>query len=155
MFIEDRNISPEAQDIAKLAFVISSQEGHSSIDIEHVLLALLIDSDKFLPGLFDELGINTALLIEDVQAVIQSHGNYSNVAVDERNIKITKRVAEAMEFANLEALRLSGGLIGPEHILLGILEAYEHASEQKSFAAKSLHKKGVTSEAVKFALRKL
>jgi ATP-dependent Clp protease ATP-binding subunit ClpB len=156
MQIWDQNFSDDAQKIAKMAFQIAAQHGNETIDIEHVLLAILDLENESLNRVFSELNVDLFDIRSDVLEVIQSHGKNAKKPIDESNLRVTSRVAKVIENANLDALRLSGGRIAPEHILLGVLSVYgDTAKEQCTYVGKSLLRIGLTAKAVKFALRKI
>ncbi len=132
-----------AQDAAQRAVEVMTRYGHTQVDTEHILLALLEQPDGVVPQILTVLGVDTELLKSRVdealrmspKAGIYSRGNLGQVF-------ITPRVKRVLDLANEEANRLSDDYISTEHLFLAI------ANERGSDVARILSETGVTKERI-------
>jgi ATP-dependent Clp protease ATP-binding subunit ClpC len=139
-----------AQDAAQRAVEIMSRYGHTQVDTEHILLALLEQPDGAVTQIVDFLGVDTEVvkgrldeaLTKSTKAGIYGRGNLGQVF-------ITPRVKQILDLANREANRLSDEYISTEHIFLAI------ANERNSEVARILSDLGVTKDRIYEAVQEI
>jgi ATP-dependent Clp protease ATP-binding subunit ClpA len=115
----------------------ASQFGASSIETEHLLLGLLREG-KALLGLFAE----PVKVLQSIRTQIEQHtprGNASPMGID---LPLTEECRQALYHGAEEAQKLNRDLIGPEHLLMGVLR------EEQSFAAQVLRERGVNLDEI-------
>jgi ATP-dependent Clp protease ATP-binding subunit ClpA len=127
--------------------VVGSQEqaralGHQHIGTEHLLLALLrLPEDAPARAALDATGITSAAAEAGVlEAVPRQPGQVPG------HIPFTPRAKRVLELSFHESQRLGSAVIGPEHVLLGLLD------EPDGVAAKVLLRDGRTDEQVRAAV---
>jgi len=127
--------------------VVGSQEqarafGHPHIGTEHLLLALLhLPEDAPARAALDATGITIAAAEAGVlEAVPRGAGQVSG------HIPFTPRAKRVLELSFHESQRLGSAVIGPEHVLLGLLD------ERDGVAAQVLLRDGRTDEQVRAAV---
>jgi ATP-dependent Clp protease ATP-binding subunit ClpC len=127
--------------------VVGSQEqaralGHQHIGTEHLLLALLrLPEDAPARAALDATGITIATAEAGVlEAVPRQPGQVPG------HIPFTPRAKRVLELSFHESQRLGSAVIGPEHVLLGLLD------EPDGVAAKVLLRDGRTDEQVRAAV---
>jgi ATP-dependent Clp protease ATP-binding subunit ClpA len=117
--------------------------GSSSIDTEHLLLGLLREGG----GLADRILQRSQVTHRSVQTEIESRrlaGEPASTAVD---IPLSSAARSALQRAADEAERLMQASIGPEALLIGLLE------ERESLAAEILMAKGLRVDEVREEIR--
>jgi ATP-dependent Clp protease ATP-binding subunit ClpC len=139
-----------AQDAAQRAVQIMSRYGHTQVDIEHILLALLEQPDGVVPQLLEILTVDPAMLSERVEELLKQSnkaGIYGRGSLGQ--VFITPRVKKILDRANAEANRLNDDYISTEHIFLSILD------DRNAEAARMLADMGITQERVHEAIQEI
>jgi len=112
-----------AQDAAARAYEILQRYGHTQVDTEHILLALLEQPEGVIPQILEKLGVDVSLVRSRIDdnlrtsprtAAIYGQGGTGQVF-------ITPRVKAVIDRANEEAVRLRDEYISTEHMFLAIL----------------------------------
>jgi len=122
---------------------IASERGHPQIDPEHLLLALLEQSDGVVPRTILALGTDPQRLRLDLEQTLsrrpQAHGSMAQ-------IDLSPAVARILQAAEREASSLSDEYVSTEHVLLAM------ADSSAGEIARFLAAQGVNREAVLRAL---
>jgi len=137
-----------AQDAAQRAVEIMARYGHTQVDIEHILMALLEQPEGVIPQILERLGVDAAQIqqrVDDVLRASPKAGIYGSGGVGQ--VFITPRVKRILDLANDEANRLKDDFISTEHLFLAI------ASERNTPVARILRESGVTKERVYDAIK--
>jgi ATP-dependent Clp protease ATP-binding subunit ClpC len=132
-----------AQDAAARAYEILQRYGHTQVDTEHILLALLEQPEGVIPQILDKLSVDQDLIkkrLDDVLRASPRGAVYGSGGTGQ--VFITPRVKRIIDLANEEANRLKDEYISTEHIFLAIL------SERNTAVARILMEAGVTKERV-------
>src|SRR5574341_1305411 len=132
-----------AQDATSRALEILQRYGHTQIDTEHVMLALLEQPAGVIPQVLEALNVDIEMLKrrldEDLRNSPRAAAIYGGGA---GQVFITPRVNRVIEGAQEEAARLNDEYISTEHIFLAIL------SHRSTPSARFLKEAGVTRERV-------
>ncbi|HET92197.1 MAG TPA: AAA family ATPase [Chloroflexi bacterium] len=139
-----------AQDAAQRALEIMTRYGHTQIDIEHILLALMEQPEGVIPQLLEHLGADMDLIQQRVDDVLKASpkvGIYGGGGVGQ--VFITPRVKRVLDLANDEANRLKDDYISTEHLFLAI------ASERNTPVARILLENGVTKTRIYDAVKEV
>jgi len=131
-----------AQDAASRAYEIVQRFGHSQVDTEHLLLALVEQKDGAVPQLLDELKVDVQAIIERLDRELQSSPKVAVYGGGVGQIFYTPRIRTVLELAQGEATRLKDEFISTEHIFLAIL------SERNTPAARILQEYGIVRDRV-------
>jgi len=139
-----------AQDAAQRAVEVMSRYGHTQVDTEHLLLALLEQPEGVILQILEQLKMDAGQIqqrLDDVLRASPKAGIYSSGGVGQ--VFITPRVKRALELANDEANRLKDDYISTEHIFLAI------ASERNTPVARILSQSGVTKDRIYEAVKEV
>ncbi len=132
-----------AQDATQRALEILQRYGHTQIDTEHILLALLEQPEGVIPQILEALSVDIEALThridEDLRNSPRAAAIYGGGA---GQVFITPRVNRVIEGAQEEAHRLNDEYISTEHIFLAIL------GNRSTPAARFLREANVTRERV-------
>ncbi len=138
-----------AQEVAQRAAELIQRYGHTQIDTEHILLALLEQRDGVVPQILEVLHVDTDRLRDQVDEVLRTTPKANIFGGGAGQIFVTPRVKRIVDMANQEANRLQDEYISTEHLFLAIL------NERNTSAANLLRANGVVKERVYEAIRKI
>ena len=131
-----------AQEAAARAFEIMQRFGHTQLDVEHLLLALLEQPDGVVPGILEKLGVDPEGIQREVEGALESGPRGYGPGLAGGQVYITPRVQRVLTRANEEAQRLKDEYISTEHLLLAVV------AERDGSGARTLNDHGVTREAI-------
>jgi Clp amino terminal domain, pathogenicity island component len=124
-----------ARNVLTYAQVEAQRFDHSYIDTEHILLALVRESDGTAARVLETMGVELAKVRTAVEFLI-GRGDQSLIG----EVGLTPQAKRVIELAIDEARRLDDHYIGTEHLLLGLVR------EDAGLAAGVLESVGVTLE---------
>ncbi len=135
----------KAQEAIQQAQSLAEQNQNVQIDIEHVLSALLAQTEGLTGPILQKLGVNVGLLAQQVQAELAKLPKVSGTA--EHGAGMTPRLRQLVNAAFAEAERLKDEYVSTEHLLLGIV------ADTQGPAGRLLKSQGVTQDNLLQALR--
>ncbi len=110
-----------AQDAAQRAYDILLRYGHTQVDSEHILLALLEQNEGVVQQILERLSVDIAAMRSRVDdALIQSPRTATIYGQGTNQIFFTPRLKSVIDRANEEANRLRDEYISTEHIFLAL-----------------------------------
>jgi ATP-dependent Clp protease ATP-binding subunit ClpB len=119
--------------------------GHPEITPEHLLLALLEQSDGVVPGILSKTGTD----VQDLQALLRKELARLPRAQGASTPGVSRRLAEVLKHAEAAAKRNDEDYVSAEHLLVGILD------EGSGAAFDLLRTHGANREAVDAATREV
>lgn len=137
-----------AQDAAQRAVEVMTRYGHTQVDTEHILLALLEQPEGVIPQILERLGVDADEMqqrLDDLLKASPKVGIYGGGGVGQ--VFITPRVRRVLDQANDEANKLKDNYISTEHLFLSI------ANERNTPVARLLRESGVTKERIHEAVK--
>jgi len=137
------NFTLKAQESVQQAFNIASAKGHQAIECAHLLKGIMSEAESVTDFLMGKIGVDPRLLSRDIDRLIDS---YPKVSGAESYLSAT--VSEAVRKANDHAAKMKDKFVTAEHLLMGILDTNDKASEV-------LKDHGVTAKALKAAIAEL
>ncbi|MFB8003847.1 ATP-dependent chaperone ClpB [Nocardia sp. NPDC056000] len=121
--------------------------GHSEVDGEHLLLALIDQSDGLVPRLLDQAGADLDALRADLNRELARRPKVSGPGAAPGQVTITRRLAALLASAEREAKRLKDSYVSVEHLVMAL------ADEGSGTAAgRILASQGITGESFLQAL---
>jgi ATP-dependent Clp protease ATP-binding subunit ClpC len=144
--MRQERFTEQAQEALQTSQQMAMQFKHSQWDVEHILLALLVQRQGLVGEILKEINVDAEMMRNRVEEALEKT---PKVSYQTGQIYATPRIAMLMQKAEEEARRLKDEFISTEHLLIAIV------SESKGEAADILHNAGVTQEKVYAALRKL
>ena len=144
--MKQERFTEQAQEALAASQQIATQFKHSQWDVEHILLALLVQQEGLVGKILTELGISVDAVRNELEATLQKT---PKVTYETTQIYATPRIAQLIKTASDRADEFKDEFISTEHLLLAIVE------EEKGEAARILKGLGVDREKVLGALQKL
>ena len=125
---------------------VARHHGQQQIDVEHLLFALVKDSQGLVPNLFSKMGAGTGPLTARLEQAINDKPRITgNVEMDK--VYISNDLANVLMHAEDTAQRMKDEYVSVEHLVLGML------ADEKMACAKLLKDAGVETKNFLEALR--
>ncbi|WCT02531.1 MULTISPECIES: ATP-dependent chaperone ClpB [Rhodococcus] len=140
---KSREALQEAQNVA-------TRMGHTEVDGEHLLLALVDQQDGLVPRLLEQAGANVEALRSDLDRELSRRPKVSGPGATPGQVMITQRLAKLLDAAEREAKRLKDSYVSVEHLVMALSE-----EGSASAAGRVLASHGVTRDAFLTALTKV
>nr|WP_308250814.1 ATP-dependent chaperone ClpB [Nonomuraea rhizosphaerae] len=96
--------------------------GHTEVDAEHLLLALLEQPDGLAPRLVQHGGADPEALRRDLEHELERRPKVSGPGAQPGQVYLTQRLARLLDTAEREAKRLKDDYVSVEHLLLALIE---------------------------------
>ncbi|ETK30503.1 ATP-dependent chaperone ClpB [Microbispora sp. ATCC PTA-5024] len=96
--------------------------GHTEVDGEHLLLALLTQPDGLVPRLLSLAGADPDKLLLEVEAELERRPRVSGPGAAPGQVYVTQRLSRVLDAAGREAGRLKDDYVSVEHLLLALLD---------------------------------
>ena len=121
--------------------------GHTEVDGEHLLDALLEQPDGLVPRLLAQSGVDADKVKADLAAELSRLPKVSGPGVPPGQVAITQRLARLLDAADQEAGRLKDEYVSVEHLLLALIDEGSSSS-----AGRLLHDAALTKDRFLHAL---
>ena len=115
--------------------------GHTEVDGEHLLLALLDQPEGIAPRLLAQAGADPDRLRTALEAELARRPRVTGPGVNPGEIRVTQRLARLLDTAEQEAGRLKDEYVSVEHLLMALL-----AEGPATAAGRLLQADGVTRD---------
>jgi ATP-dependent Clp protease ATP-binding subunit ClpB len=115
--------------------------GHTEVDVEHMLLALLDQPEGLVPRLLERLDTNVESLRSALEQELERRPRVSGPGAAPGQIYVSRTLSELLDTAKKEADRLKDEYVSVEHVLLAMIE-----SGSSTAAGRLLQERGVTRE---------
>src|ERR1700716_3302787 len=115
--------------------------GHTEVDTDHLLLALLEQPEGLTPRLLSRADVDTGGLRAALEGSLESRPRVSGPGAGEGQIGVTRALAQLLDAAEKEAERLKDEYVSVEHVLLAML-----ATGSATVAGRLLREHGVDRE---------
>jgi ATP-dependent Clp protease ATP-binding subunit ClpB len=112
--------------------------GHTEVDVEHLLLALVDQPDGLVGRLLERADVDTRDLAAALERQLESRPRVSGPGAAAGQIHVTRALNELLDRAQRESERMKDDYVSVEHVLLAIL------ANGDSAAARFLKERGLT-----------
>ena len=134
-------LTQKSQQALSSAQDLATRAGHTEVDGEQLLLALLEQPEGLVPRLLTGLGVDLDGLRGDLERELQRKPRSTQPGVQPGQVSVTQRLARILESAEREAKRLSDEYVSVEHLLVALAE-----EGQRGPAGRLLERHGVTRD---------
>ena len=138
-----------AQEAAVLAYEILQRYGHTQVDTEHLLLALIEQPEGMIPEILEHLGVELQAIHSRLDQELQSRSRSQIYGGGAAQVYITPKLKRVMDQSNEEASKLKDDYISTEHLFLAI------ANERNTTAARILAEFGLTRPRIMEAIEEV
>ena len=143
-------LTQKSQEALAAAQAKATALGHTEVDGEHLLAALLAAPDGLIPRLLSEAGADVAALSTQLDADLARRPKVTGPGAAPGQVFVTQRLARLLDAAEREAGRLKDEYVSVEHLLLTLTE-----EGTATAAGQRLHEHGVTRESFLAALTRI
>jgi ATP-dependent Clp protease ATP-binding subunit ClpB len=112
--------------------------GHAEVDGEHLLLALLDQSDGLVPRLVTQAAADPDRLRAELEAELSRRPRVSGPGSAPGQVLLTQRLARLLDTADGEAKRLKDDYVSVEHLVLALLSEGSSSVAGRLLAAEGL-----------------
>jgi ATP-dependent Clp protease ATP-binding subunit ClpB len=144
--MDPNRLTQKTQEALHDAQTKALRHGHTEVDVEHLLQALLEQPEGLIPRLLEGLGVDAAGLRAAVQAELERRPSVSGSGAS-GEARMSRNLGLLLDSAGREAERLKDEYVSVEHLLLAML-----AAEKESAARRLLEQRGVSRDTVLEAL---
>ncbi|MEU1956091.1 ATP-dependent chaperone ClpB [Nocardia rhamnosiphila] len=137
---KSREALQEAQNVA-------TRMGHTEVDGEHLLFALVDQQEGLVPRLLEHAGANVDALRADLERELSRRPKVSGPGATPGQVMITQRLAKLLDAAERESKRLKDSYVSVEHLVIALSE-----EGSASAAGRVLASHGITRESFLTAL---
>ncbi len=137
------NFTLKAQESVQQAFNIASSAGQQAVECAHLIKGIMSEAESVTEFLFGKMGIASSHLSRDLDKLIDTYPRVSGAEA-----YISSSLSEAFRKANKFAAEMKDKFVTAEHLLMGILDTSDKASQL-------LKDKGVTLKTLKAAVEEL
>ena len=138
-------LTEKSQEALAAAQTLAMAHNQTEVDNEHLLLALLEQSDGLVARLLERIGVDLAELADAVTHDINRRPHVSGPGAAPGQVYVSKRLSRLIDAADSEARRLKDEYVSVEHLLLALIQA-------GGVASSVLVDRGVSSDAFLEAL---
>ncbi|WP_357954167.1 ATP-dependent chaperone ClpB [Nonomuraea sp. NPDC048901] len=139
--MDPNRMTQKSQEALHDAQTKAIRHGHTEVDAEHLLLALLEQPEGLAPRLLAAAGANTDSLITDLEAELSRRPKVSGPGTTPGQVFVTQRLSRLLDSAEREAKRLKDEYVSVEHLLLAMIEEGTSGA-----SGRALHGQGLTRD---------
>lgn len=121
-----KNFSDSVKNVLMFSREEAGRLHNSSVNIEHILLGMLRDSNNNATAIINSLGVNP----QDIKLALDNELFEDGTYVSENQLSLDKNVENLLRLSLLESMNLKSKLTDTEHILLAILKNKESLAAQ-------------------------
>ena len=143
-------LTQKSQEAMQAAQATALRYGHTEVDGEHLLLALLDQSEGLVPRLLRQFDVDVDALRAAVDSDLQRRPKVTGPGAAPGQVFVTQRLARILDAAERDAKRLKDEYVSVEHLLIALAD-----EGTSSAAGRRLKEFGVTREAFLAALTQI
>ncbi len=144
------NLTEKSREALQEAQSLATRMGHTEVDGEHLLLALVDQQDGLVPRLLEQAGAEVDALQSDLERELSRRPKVSGPGAGTGQVAITRRLSVLLDAAEREAKRLKDSYVSVEHLLMGLAE-----EGSATAAGRVLARHGITRDSFLTALTKV
>jgi len=148
--VNPERLTQKSQEALHDAQTKALRHGHTEVDGEHLLLALLEQPEGLAPRLLEQAGADVDQLRADLEKALERRPKVSGPGSAQGQAYLTRRLALLLDAAEQQATRLKDDYISVEHLLIALLDEGTDTD-----AGRILHEQGLDRDAFLQALTRM
>ena len=120
--VDMNRLTQNSQEALQDAQTKALRFGHTEVDGEHLLLALLDQPDGLVPRLLTQAGADADRLRAEIEADLSRRPKVTGPGAAPGQVFVTRRLSRLLDTAEREAHRLKDEYVSVEHLLVALLE---------------------------------
>jgi ATP-dependent Clp protease ATP-binding subunit ClpB len=130
----------KVQEAMQDAQQLASQSGHQSVDVEHLFLTMLRQSEGVIQSIMEKTGADIRGIERDLENALDRLPRVSGGSSDQ--VYITPRLKSVLDNSFEEAKRLTDEYVSSEHVLLAVIQ------DKQGPASRILQNAGITRDQI-------
>ena len=122
------HFTTKAKEVIRKAHELAIERGQNHVNSLHLLTALLLQEDSLIISILDKMEMDTMLIIENLNEMIESPENRTTVSPSYQ-VYLTPDLASAIENSTKVATLLKDEFVSTEHLFISLLEIKGEARE--------------------------
>jgi ATP-dependent Clp protease ATP-binding subunit ClpB len=139
--VDPNRLTQKSQEALHDAQTKALRFGHTEVDGEHLLLALLDQPEGLVPRLLTSAGADPDRLREELEGALSRRPSVSGPGAQPGQVYITQRLSRLLDAAEKEAQRLKDEYVSVEHLVIALLE-----EGPQTVAGRLLREQGLTRD---------
>ena len=139
--MDPQRLTEKSQEALQAAQSIAARYGHTEVDGEHLLLALLEQPDGLVPPLLTQAGADPDRLRKNIEEDLARRPRVTGPGAAPGQVFVTQRLTRLLDAAEREATRLKDDYVSVEHLVAALLEEGSGTA-----AGRRLQEEGVTRD---------
>ena len=131
--MQPEKLTLKSQEALSEAQRLAREMSHQEMDGEHLLLALLGQSESLVPELLQKIGVPPAKLQSELEHELSRRHKVEGGA----EVYASPTLRKALDAAQSEANKLKDDYVSTEHLLLGLLSRWRCVAEENAFSRRS------------------
>jgi ATP-dependent Clp protease ATP-binding subunit ClpB len=120
--VDVNRLTQKSQEALQEAQNIATRMGHTEVDGEHLLAALIDQPEGLVPRLLAAADVDVAALRADLQRELERRPKVSGPGATPGQVSVTRRLAQVLDAAEREAKRLKDEYVSVEHLVIALAE---------------------------------
>jgi ATP-dependent Clp protease ATP-binding subunit ClpB len=120
--MDPNQLTQKSQEALHDAQTKAMRFGHTQVDVEHLLLALLDQSDGLVPRLLERAGVDVTSLRADLENELQNRPRVSGSGAT-GDVTMARALGQLLDAAQREAERMKDEYVSVEHLVLAMIES--------------------------------
>ena len=120
--MDPNRLTQKSQEALTEAQAIAQRLGHTEVDGEHLLLALLTQQNGLVPRIIERAGGDVEALVKDMESHLGRRPKMSGPGTSPGQVFVTQRLSRLLDTADTEAKRLKDEYVSVEHLALALIE---------------------------------
>ena len=116
----------KSQEALQAAAESAKNAGHAEVDVEHLLLSLLHQSEGLVKPLLETVGVQVAALVTEVEALLQKRPTVTGAT----DTYVSSSMNAVLQEAVARAAKMKDQYVSTEHLLLAILSKADGGLKQ-------------------------
>jgi ATP-dependent Clp protease ATP-binding subunit ClpB len=150
VIVDPNRLTQKSQEALHDAQTKALRFGHTEVDGEHLLLALLDQPDGLVPRLLEHVAADPTKLRAEVEAELEHRPRVSGPGAAPGQVFVTQRLSRLLDTADQEARRLKDEYVSVEHLVTALLD-----EGAETAAGRLLRGQGVTRDGFLQALTRI
>jgi ATP-dependent Clp protease ATP-binding subunit ClpB len=148
--MDPNHLTQKSQEALHDAQTKALRFGHTEVDAEHLLLALLDQSEGIVPPLVSQAGADPDKLRAALESELSRRPRVTGPGANPGQVNVTQRLARLLDSAEQEAGRLKDEYVSVEHLVLAML-----GEGRDTVAGRLLLEQGLTRDSFLEALTRI
>jgi ATP-dependent Clp protease ATP-binding subunit ClpB len=148
--MDPNHLTQKSQEALHDAQTKALRFGHTEVDADHLLLALLDQSEGIVPPLLSQAAADPDKLRAALESELSRRPRVTGPGANPGQINVTQRLARLLDSAEQEAGRLKDEYVSVEHLVLAML-----GEGRDTVAGRLLREQGLTRESFLEALTRI